>query len=38
MGYLINCKYFNNLNENGNMAGTSIMAGMYISIPISILN
>jgi len=28
-GYLINYKYFNNLNDNGNMVGTSIMAGIY---------
>jgi len=25
-GYLINCEYFNNLNENRDMAGMSIMA------------
>jgi len=30
-GYLINCEYFNNLNENGDMAGTCIMAGIYTS-------
>jgi len=30
-GYLINCEYFNNLNENGDMAGTGIMAGICIS-------
>ena len=31
MSYLINCKYFNNLNENGDMAGTGIMAGICTS-------
>ena len=31
MSYLINCEYFNNLNENGDMAGTSIMAGICTS-------
>ena len=31
MGYLINCEYFNNLNENGDMAGTGIMAGICTS-------
>ena len=25
---MINCEYFNNLNENGDMAGTGIMAGI----------
>ena len=30
-GYLINCEYFNNLNENGDMAGTGIMAGICTS-------
>jgi len=30
-GYLINCEYFNNLNEDGDMAGTSIMAKIYSS-------
>jgi len=25
---LINCEYFNNLNENGDMAGMGIMAGI----------
>ena len=28
---MINCEYFNNLNENGNMAGTSIMTGICTS-------
>ena len=31
MVYLINCEYFNNLNENGDMAGTGIMAGICTS-------
>ena len=31
MCYLINCEYFNNLNENGDMAGTGIMAGICTS-------
>ena len=31
MSYLINCKYFNNLNENGDMAETGIMAGICTS-------
>jgi len=26
--YLINCEYFNNLNENVDMVGTGIMAGI----------
>jgi len=30
-GYLINCEYLNNLNENGDMAGTGIMAGICTS-------
>jgi len=30
-GYLINCEYFNNLNEDEDMAGTSIMAGICTS-------
>ena len=30
-GYLINCEYFNNLNENGDMAMTGIMAGICTS-------
>jgi len=30
-GYLINCEYFNNLNEDENMVGTSIMARIYSS-------
>jgi len=29
--YLINCEYFNNLNENGDMARTDIMAGICTS-------
>jgi len=29
--YLINYEYFNNLNENRDMAGTGIMAGICIS-------
>ena len=29
--YLINCEYFNNLNENGDMVGTGIMAGICTS-------
>jgi len=28
---LINCEYFNNLNENGDMTGTGIMAGICTS-------
>ena len=28
---MINCEYFNNLNENEDMAGTSIMAGICTS-------
>jgi len=32
MGYLINCEYFNNLNENEDMAGTGIMAGICTSL------
>ena len=28
---MINCEYFNNLNENGDMAGTGIMAGICTS-------
>jgi len=32
-GYLINCKYFNNLNGDGYYGGD-----MYIPIPISIPN
>jgi len=28
--YLINCEYFNNLNENVDMAGTGIIAGTSI--------
>ena len=31
MGYLINCEYFDNLNENEDMAGTGIMAGICTS-------
>ena len=31
MSYLINCEYFNNLNKNGDMAGTGIMAGICTS-------
>ena len=31
MGYLINCEYFNNLNENEDMAGMGIMAGICTS-------
>ena len=34
-GYLINCEYFNNLNDNRDMAGTSIMAGYVHPHPIS---
>ena len=30
-GYLINCEYLNNLNEDRDMAGTCIMAGICIS-------
>ena len=30
-GYLINCEYFNNLNENGDMAGTGIIADICTS-------
>ena len=30
-GYLINCEYLNKLKEDGDMAGTSIMAGICIS-------
>ena len=39
-GYLINCEYFNNLNDDRDMAGTSEYYGrdMYISITISIPN
>ena len=29
--YLINCEYFNNLNEDRDMARTGIMAGIFIS-------
>jgi len=29
--YLINCEDFNNLNENGDMVGTGIMAGICTS-------
>jgi len=29
--YLINCEYLNNLNEDRDMAGTGIMAGICIS-------
>jgi len=29
--YLINCEYFNNLNEDEDMTGTSIIAGIYSS-------
>jgi len=29
--YMINCEYFNNLNEDRDMAGTSIMAGICAS-------
>jgi len=32
-GYLINCEYFNNLKEDEDMAGTSIMAGICTSHP-----
>jgi len=28
LGYLINCEYFNNLNDDGDMTGTGIMAGI----------
>jgi len=28
---MINCEYFNNLNEDRDMAGTSIMAGICAS-------
>ena len=28
---MINCEYFNNLNENGDMAGTGIMTGICTS-------
>jgi len=31
--YLINCKYFNNLNDDKYMAGTGIMAGICTSHP-----
>jgi len=31
MGYLINCEYFNNLNENEDMAVMGIMAGICTS-------
>ena len=31
MSYLINCEYFNNLNENGDMAGANIMEGICTS-------
>ena len=30
-GYLINCEYFNNLNEDGDMMETCIMAGISTS-------
>jgi len=30
-GYLINCEYFNNLNDDEDMAGTGIMAGICTS-------
>ena len=31
MGYLINCEYFDNLNENEDMAGTGICTSPYPS-------
>ena len=30
-GYLINCEYFNNLNDDEDMAGTGIMAEICTS-------
>ena len=33
-GNLIKCEYFNYLNGDGDMAETSIMAGIYIPMPI----
>jgi len=30
-GYLINCEYFNNLNDDGDMTGTDMMARICTS-------